>query len=369
MKIFPITSIKKGKWAVLAAAAAAGLLAVPTQAANAEQMEETRYRAYVSRFNAIQTVSDIPEQGGEIVEKHIFEIPLTTDEDAASLWFYTAIDTQLRRAAVYLADADGEIVYKTDDLECNYTEKGLARQAVGDMVSVAFKDVNDDGLTDILLIADCGENADGEQKRVGEVLFRQEDELSFYRDWRVNDKLNRYGMNSNTKCIVEFVRDGRSTEFLYTAATETELLDGGFEVIAEQSYWRSYEKLGRLKVLPGTFRISDFDIFMIYLINEDGNIVWRFETMGDYANLYSLRGMSARDVDNDGMKDLIVLARYSREDENGEAEITTKCDIFYQRMGGFEADTEFTKAYIVSGEETMEELTTKIREFWDSRND
>lgn len=336
-----------------------------------EQEQQTRYEAYLSRFNAVQTVDDITAQGERIIEKHIFEIPLTTDEESETVWFYTAIDTECRRAAVFLADADGEILYKTSNLECNYAIIGSADQGITDMISVDFRDVNDDGLTDILLIAGYDETAGAGTTRVGEVLFQQEgstfEALSFYRDWRINDKINRYGMNSNTKCILEFVRDGRSTEFLYTAATEDELTDGGFEVIREQSYWRTYEKLGKLKVLPGIFRISDFDIFMIYMINEDGNIVWRFETMEDYDNLYSLRGMSARDVDNDGMKDLVVLARYSLEGENGETVIATKCDIFYQRMGGFEEDTEFTKGYTVSADETMEQLTAKIREFWDTR--
>ena len=32
--------------------------------------------------------------------------------------------------------------------------------------------------------------------------------------------------------------------------------------------------------------------------------------MGDYDNLYSLKGMTGKDVDGDGMKDLVVFARF-----------------------------------------------------------
>ena len=67
----------------------------------------------------------------------------------------------------------------------------------------------------------------------------------------------------------------------------------GFVIAREQCYFRQFEKLGRLEVVPGTYTMADFDIFMIYLINEDGYIVWSLQPMGDYDNLYALRGLPA----------------------------------------------------------------------------
>ena len=86
--------------------------------------------------------------------------------------------------------------------------------------------------------------------------------------------------------------------------------------------------------------------------------------MGDYDSLYSLRSIMGRDVDGDGMKDLVVLARYSIETEDGEALVEDRCKIYYQRTGGFEMDTEFEKQYRCKEEDTMEELIYKIREYW-----
>lgn len=399
------------------------------------------YGAYQRRFDSIRVMEDITAQGYEIVEKHVFDVPLVTEElvaaetgagevlplpegalsgqpsaeegglisdgaeeekspellaasgvvrpessmrvgaeDALSLQivptvrFFTAIDRETRRAAVFLADRDGDIVYKCNQLECNYTILGELEQPIIDMVSVAFQDMNGDGLRDIILIAGCvndtGDYA-GKMYKVGEVLFQtgqpgfpKVEEVSFYRDWRINDKLNRFDMNKSARCIISFVRDGLSTEFLYTSTTETELLDNGFKVIQEQSYWRSYEKLGRLKVLPGVFSMSDYDIFMIYMINEQGDIVWSFQPMGDYDNLYSLRGMSGKDMDGDGMKDLMVVARYSREGDGGELIVEGQCSIYYQRTGGFVADTGFVENYQYNNEETVEELIKRIRAYW-----
>lgn len=370
-------------------------------AADGEAALLADYRAYEDRFAEIEQVEDMETMGYDVVEKHVFDVPLVTmmpepesgefvpaevvrpeslyefrGEDAVTLQtvptvrFYSAIEKDCHRAAVFLADAEGRILYKTNQLECNYTVLGELEQPIYDMVSVAFQDLNKDGLMDIILIAGCindtGIYADKPYK-VGEVLFQAETEdgsVSFYRDWRINDKINRFDMNKSAKCIRSFVRDGQSTEFLYTATTEEELLEHGFVVTKEQSYWRTYEKLGRLKVLPGIFSIADYDIFMIYMIDEEGDIVWSFQPMGEYDNLYSLRGMSAKDLDGDGMKDLLVVARYSREGEDGELIVEGQYSIYYQRTGGFDTDVEFVESHPYRDDCTVEELIEEIRAYW-----
>ncbi|MCM1102084.1 MAG: VCBS repeat-containing protein [Clostridium sp.] len=366
----------------------------------------TAYQAYERRFESIATIEDIGDRGYEVVEKHVFDIPLVShmavvpegdetltemlpaevvrpeqpyrigEEDAVTLQqvptvrFFTAIERDCHRAAVFLADAEGNIVYKTNQLECNYVISGCLEQPITDMISVAFQDLNGDDLMDIILIAGCVNDEGayaGKTYKVGEVLFQdaEKEEVSFYRDWRINDKINRFDMNRSAKCIRSFVRDGQSAEFLYTATTESELLENGFAVIKEQSYWRNYEKLGKLKVLPGVFSMADYDIFMIYMINEQGDIVWSFQPMGDYDNLYSLRGTSSgRDLDGDGMKDLLVVARYSTEGENGELIVKGQYSIYYQRTGGFDTDVEFVRDHPYREDGTVEDVVNEIRAYW-----
>ena len=365
------------------------------------------YHAYEERFAGIENVTDMAAMDYDVVEKHVFDVPLVSEmimavtpdseeivstevvrpeslygvseEDPVALQvvptvrFYCAIEKDCHRAAVFLADAEGKIVYKTNQLECNYTILGKLEQPIYDMISVAFQDLNGDGLMDIILIAGCHDDrlssADRPYK-VGEVLFQRETEdgtVDFYRDWRVNDMINRFEMNKSAKCIRTFVRDGQSTEFLYTATTEEELLVNGFVVIKEQSYWRNYEKLGNLKVLPGIFRMADYNIFMVYMINEEGDIVWSFQPMGEYDNLYSLRGMSARDLDGDGMKDLLVVARYSREGENGELIVEGQYSVYYQRTGGFDTDVEFVESHPYREDRTVEQLVGEIQAYWAER--
>ncbi len=381
--------------------------AAAVYAADGEAAILEAYREYEERFAGIARVEDIETMGYEVVEKHVFDVPLLSEmlisvpdgeemvstevmrpgsiyqmseedlvvrQEVPTVRFYCAIEKDCHRAAVFLADAEGRIVYKTNQLECNYTVLGKLTQPVYDMVSVAFLDLNGDNLKDIILIAGCadgGEPSDGETFKVGEVLFQQrttDGTISFYRDWRINDMLNRFGMNKSAKCIRSFVRDGVSTEFLYTATTEEELMQNGFSPIKEQCRWRNYEKLGNLKVLPGIFSMADYNIFMIYMIDEEGDIVWSFQPMGEYDNLYALRGMSSRDLDGDGMKDMLVVARYSREGENGELIVEGQYSVYYQRTGGFETDEEFVETHPYRDDCSVEELGKMIQAYWAERN-
>ena len=334
------------------------------EAASGENAEELQlqYEEYRQRFDAIGQVSDIPGQDFNIIGSQVFPVTLET---YGEILFIPALDAKYNRMAIFLADADEKIVYKTDQLESNNRNKGELRQPNQGIAAVSFQDVDGDGLTDIVLITTCKNEKEAffrDTYKVGEVLFRKDQ--GFYRDWRLSDKINRFSMNKSIRFVTSFVRDGNSVEFLYTATTQDELLRQGFEIFNELCYWRDFEKMGRLRVVPGIYSMADYDVLMIYLVIEQGYIVWSFQPMRDYDNLYALKGITCRDIDGDGLKDIVVLARYSYEDDNNELVITSDYDIYYQRTGGFYADTEFKKLYQSVEEDTMEGLVQKARAFW-----
>lgn len=323
-----------------------------------------QYEEYEARFGAIETYEDVEENGFRVIEEQVFpEVFESFGEEP--LTFFAAMDKKYSRLAIFLMDAEGRIVYKTNQLETNNRILGQMEQPTKEIAAVSFLDVNNDNLKDILLITKCV-NSRGEYQgliyKVGDVLFQKDG--GFYRDYRISEKINRFNMNKSVKCMISFVRDGKSTEFLYTATTSQELFDNGFDVIEEQCYSRNFEKLGKLQVVPGTYNMGAYDIFMIYLINEQGNIVWSFQPMEDYDHLYSLRGIACKDVDGDGMKDLVVLARYSYEEPGGEVVIESACSIYYQRTGGFDIDMEFRNTFQCTEEHKLEEVVNEIRKYW-----
>lgn len=338
-------------------------LLLPIHAKAAGQIKE-QYEEFENRFQKIHTFEDISKCGFRIIEGQVFsEVFEGFGEE--SVTFVPALDKKYNRMAVFITDDTGKVLYKTNQLETNYQKMGVMRQPNVEIAAVSFLDVNGDNLKDIVLITKCRKvTADNVTKKykVGDVLFQKNG--GFYRDYRVSEKINRFGMNKSARCIISFVRDGKSTEFLYTATTTEELLEQGFEIINEQSYPRNFEKMGKLQVVPGTYSMGDYEVFMIYLINDNGDIVWCFQPMGEYDNLYSLRGITCKDVDGDGMKDIIVLARYSYESPSGERLVESACSIYYQRTGGFVEDTEFKNSFVCTNDHKLDDVVQEIRKYW-----
>lgn len=322
------------------------------------------YTKYEASFQCIEYVEDIGESGFAIIDNQVFSVLLESFGEA-EVSIVPALHERYGRLALFVCDEAGRVLYKTNQLETNYHNTGQLMQPTKGIAAIGFLDVNHDALTDIILITDCvndeGEYA-GKNYKVGDVLFQKEG--GFYRDWRISDTINRFSMNKSVAFIIAYVRDGHSTEILYNAETLKELTKQGFHIVEEQTHYRNFEKQGRLQVVPGTLKVAEYTIFMIYLVNEEGNIVHCFQPMGDYDNLYSLKGMSCKDMDGDGMKDLVVLARYSSVSANGERVVSPKCDIYYQRTGGFDVDEDFHNYYRYGEEDTMGAMVQKIREYW-----
>ncbi|WP_277934382.1 VCBS repeat-containing protein [Parablautia intestinalis] len=321
-----------------------------------------KYQNYQQRFWEIERQEEIEQAGFGVIEDQIF--PIET-KSFGQVYLVPALDRVYNRLALFLADEDGNVVYKTDQLEANSRNTGEMKQPIKELKAISFQELNGDGLMDIVLITTCvndkGSYA-GKPYKVGDVLFQ--DEERFYRDYRISDKINRFGMNKSVESIVAFVRDGYSTEFLYTSATKKELLDNGFEIAAEQCHYRQFEKFGRLEVVPGTYTMANFATFMIYLVNEQGYIVWSFQPMGDFDNLYALKGITCRDIDGDGMKDIVVFARYSYEGNGNELLVESNYSIYYQRTGSFYEDTQIKKQYPCEEEDTLSGIVEKARSYW-----
>ena len=338
----------------------------PAKAAAEEDLDKlTRlYEEYEEHFAAIERVEDIEKCGYSAIEDHIFPVVFESFGEE-EVTFIPIIEDTYHRMAVLIADSEGNVLFKTNQLETNYKWQGRLEQPNKGLASVGFRDLNGDGLKEIILITNCqnesGNYADRTYK-VGDVLFQQEG--GFYRDWRVSDKINRFSMNKNIRFIASYVRDGNSTEALYTATTQAELVENGFQIFQTQHYYRSFEKQGGLWVVPGIIRIEEYNIFMIYLVNDQGYIVWSFQPMQDYDNLYALKGMRCTDLDGDGMKDILVLARYSYAGPENELIVDTRCNIYYQRTDGFVKDTEFEETYRCKENDTVSGLVTIIREYW-----
>ncbi len=349
-------------------------MSISLSAAEDSAVVKDQYENYCTRFDQIKTKTDIEGNGFHIIDNHTFPVSL---RDYGEVLFIPAMDSAYNRMAVFLVKNNGEILYKTDQLETNNRSQGEMNQPNKGFAAVSFQDVNEDGLTDILLITFC-ENQTGAYAgkiyKVGDVLFqnplhgntteREKKEPVFYRDYRLSEKVNRYNMNKSIKFMTSYLVQGNSTEFLYTATTLEELKDHGFQISTEQSYLTNFEKWGRLSVVPGTYRMAEYSVFMIYLVNEQGYIVWSFQPMGEYENLRELKGLSCKDIDGDGLKDIVIMAHYSFEETDNVYSSQTDYSIYYQRSNGFFPDTEVKSRYQCTESDTLEEIEKQARNYW-----
>jgi hypothetical protein len=335
-----------------------------TSDANAENPTDT----YLARFNSITTLDDVAAGGYITIDiTHSvdgFSLNNGSSSEGRECAVYAAVHSELGRVALFFADVDGNIIYKTEDLACNYFEKGSLYQPNIAIAAIDKRDVNYDGLSDILLITQCV--YDGVKFKIGDILFQNADSDGFYRDWRISDKINRFNMNKDMDMMATFAGGGQSSEFLYSAKTMEELLKGGFKPLKYQTFDANFEKFGTVQVVPGTYKMGNHYIFILYLVDGEGRVLWNFQAMRGYDNFSQMPGISFKDVDGDGWADLSVLVDYVNLDDNNEAYAVTDFSIYYQRDGYFFEDTEFHNAYVgkLTGRETMDDVVQAARKYW-----
>jgi len=315
---------------------------------------------YMARFHSINTLTEAKAAGYEPVGIITDYFPTACVH--AECTVYPSINRQYGRMALFFADADGRVLYKTEDLACNNFYSGQLTQPNADVAAISERDVNGDGLKDILIINLCLDD-DGVFK-IGDILYQGAD--MFYRDWRVTDKINRFNMNKDIDMMTAFARDGQSAEFLYSAATLDELIRDGFIPLTDQTFDADFEKFGAVKVVPGTYTMGGIHIFILYLVNSDGLVVWNFQCMRGYDSFNRMTGISFKDVDGDGWADLSVLAVYDSLGDNDETQTVTDFSIYYQRDGYFFEDTDFRAAFLkqLTGKETMDDIVQAARKYW-----
>ena len=169
-----------------------------------------KYEAYQEGFDGIESLEDVEDAGYEVIESQKFPVVLESFGEE-EVFFVPILHGEYHRLGVLIVDSQGRVLYKTNQLEVNYRQLERLEQPVKGLAAVSFQDLNHDGLTDIVLIANCendtGDYA-GKNYKVGDVLFQRDGE--FYRDWRISDKINRFSMNKSADFIASYVRDGNS---------------------------------------------------------------------------------------------------------------------------------------------------------------
>ena len=124
------------------------------------------YADYVLRVANARRETDIAANGFEILQEYRYPV---THDTLGDLEFVPAIDRGLGRVVLFFIDAGGEIAFRTDDVESNCWFQGEPRQPNVGVPGIALRDLDGDGLVDIVLICEC-ENPAGAYAELDDVV-------------------------------------------------------------------------------------------------------------------------------------------------------------------------------------------------------
>ena len=193
----------------------AGQSGLPDEDKQQEREEAQRYRDFLERLEAVKNIRETAEYGFIVIEEQIFPF---TMEGGREVSLVPAIDRESRRLVLFFVGQEDEIAFRTEQLEANQQIPGSWKQGTREVAAVSFPDLDGDGLNDVVLVALCNTREDGTgmTAKVGDVLFQRQG--GFYQDWRLSDRINRFGMNKSVKMILSFVREGDFAGVFYRAA-------------------------------------------------------------------------------------------------------------------------------------------------------
>lgn len=92
----------------------------------------------------------------------------------------------------------------------------------------------------------------------------------------------------------------------------SDLQEKGLKVIENQSFWVELENWGKVRFVSRQFTDEGTFKLQFYLVDDKGNILYNFP---DFYNskfwfFYELRAIAFKDVNKDGLKDIVVIADY-----------------------------------------------------------
>jgi hypothetical protein len=149
-----------------------------------------------------------------------------------------------------------------------------------------------------------------------------------------SSKVNLWGIGEGTFALIN-----SNTK---VNRTLNNLKDGGLQVIENQSFSVNLENYGSVKFISGLKREDSNDIAVFYLLDDKNNVLYKFpDFYGDSKGMFNdIHAVSFADANNDGLKDIIIIADYKTNISSSSTE-STIASIYFQKDKGFINDKNF----------------------------
>lgn len=109
--------------------------------------------------------------------------------------------------------------------------------------------------------------------------------------------------------------------------TLNDLKDGGLQVIENQCFPISLNSYGRVRFISGSKREDCTTIVNFYLLDDENNVLYKLPSFyGNEKGMFNnILAVSFKDVNNDGLKDIIIIADY----KTNAAASSPICSIYF----------------------------------------
>lgn len=148
-----------------------------------------------------QVKKNIKDENIEIFENQCF---MTSFKNWGKVKFVTARDLDKNTLKFYLIDDEGKILYELMNFNNGFYFSDESRYELLEVLAVAFRDLNNDGLKDILVVTKSLDEYKSEIYS-SNVYFQRDDEF-IYID-RLNAEIQKDGQNENINMLINFVKE------------------------------------------------------------------------------------------------------------------------------------------------------------------
>ncbi|WP_052410389.1 hypothetical protein [Paenibacillus durus] len=120
----------------------------------------------------------------------------------------------------------------------------------------------------------------------------------------------------------------------------------GLEVLEDQSFWIELENWGKVKFLSVESAMGSLYKLKFFLVDASGKILYEFPDFygNQWNTLFEMKAVSFKDVNKDGLKDIIIIAEFMTGVGPDGAEPFNVGDVYFQTKTGFVNNPELDEA-------------------------
>ena len=92
---------------------------------NKNSQEIDQYQDFLRRMEEVKNWKELEEYGFMVIREHVFPLEMAGEGE---VFLVPALDTRCHRMVLFFAESEGEIVFRTEQLETNRQIRGRAEQ-------------------------------------------------------------------------------------------------------------------------------------------------------------------------------------------------------------------------------------------------